>query len=262
MNPNERRQCPQGAPGAIGPHMYVPKSKVDKHKLHFGPYSTPPFRYGAKVDCLSRGEVKITGLSDAPIQWPIGSIRGGRSPVLFDSLVDAVRMEAACAVAHWWGVSTKLVRKWRRALGVPTRNEGDHLLMREYAKTDTFKAIYRLGIAKSNNPKRRAKIAAALRGRNRPASVVEALRIANLGKRASKAARRHMSEAQMRRTNRKTAKSWRAWEDDLLRTVTPNEVAKRTGRTLAAVWGRRNKLQLPDLRTKAARQESRAQPSE
>src|SRR4051812_30201185 len=109
---------------------------VDKRKLHFGPYRTPLFHYGAKVDCLHRGEVRIVALSDAPIQWPIGSTGRARSLVLFDTLIAAVQREASCAISYWWGISPSTVRKWRRALGVPRRNEGDHLLMRAYAKTE------------------------------------------------------------------------------------------------------------------------------
>ena len=80
-------------------------SSVDRHRLHFGPYRTPRFKYGAKVECEARGEVTIIGLSDAPIAWPLARrSRGHSSPVLFGSLVKAVRREAACAVMHWWGV--------------------------------------------------------------------------------------------------------------------------------------------------------------
>lgn len=56
-------------------------------------------------------------------------------------------------------------------------------------------------------------------------------------------ARRKMSEAQRRRGTRpaKAGSPWTEREDDLVRTLAVKEVAKRTGRTLVAVWasGRR-----------------------
>lgn len=84
---------------------------VDRHKLHFGPYRTPQFKYGQKVECEARGEVTITKLSDGPIPWPVGWLPGGKSPVLYGSLVLAVKREAACAVCFWWGATPWLVQK-------------------------------------------------------------------------------------------------------------------------------------------------------
>src|SRR5690349_3597163 len=49
------------------------------------------------------------------------------------------------------------------------------------------------------SPERGAKIAAALRGKPRPAHVIDAVRRANTGRKASAKARRKMSEARKRR---------------------------------------------------------------
>ena len=46
-----------------------------------GKYRTPRFRYGRKVVCAVRGELFITGMSDAPIPWPLGR-RGRERPSL------------------------------------------------------------------------------------------------------------------------------------------------------------------------------------
>ena len=46
-------------------------ASVDRHKLHFGPYRTPRFRYGQRVECAVRGELTIKALSTAPIPWPL-----------------------------------------------------------------------------------------------------------------------------------------------------------------------------------------------
>jgi hypothetical protein len=48
-----------------------------------GRYKTPRFRLGDVVRCARRGDVRIVGLSDAPIPWPTGQLpRGGRRPAL------------------------------------------------------------------------------------------------------------------------------------------------------------------------------------
>jgi hypothetical protein len=50
----------------------MPLKPENKHTLLFGPYATPRFKYGRKVRCLMRGTVKIVGITDARIPWPIG----------------------------------------------------------------------------------------------------------------------------------------------------------------------------------------------
>jgi hypothetical protein len=45
-----------------------------------GTYQTPAFSYGDVVRCDRRGEVRIVGLSDAPIPWPIAqTLPNGRA---------------------------------------------------------------------------------------------------------------------------------------------------------------------------------------
>jgi hypothetical protein len=44
---------------------------ADRFRL-LGKYRTPRFRIGQRVRCLVRGEMVITGMTDAPIPWPIG----------------------------------------------------------------------------------------------------------------------------------------------------------------------------------------------
>src|SRR4051794_15178034 len=134
---------------------------VNRHKLHFGPYRTPRFKYGANVDCEVRGEVTIVKLSDGRIPWPVGKTHRATSLVLYKDLARAVRREAACTVRYWWGVGAATVRKWRRALGVPAMNEGDRRLKREHAKTDWAKSARAKAWTKARDPDRRAKIAAA-----------------------------------------------------------------------------------------------------
>jgi hypothetical protein len=217
-------------------------------KLRFGPYHTPRFRYGEKVLDERRGEVTIAGITDAQIAWPYSRATGGRSPVLYKGLVRAVRREAVCAVAHWWGVSDDLVSKWRRALGVPQFNEGTLRVNHQTHKSAAMQKALR-------TPARRAKIAAAKRGKPRPRHVVEAIRNAHLGKRPSAKTRRKMSAAHKRRGTYPPAagRPWEAWEDRLVRTRSPAEAASRTKRTLSAVMQRRHKLGLPDGRRRRER---------
>ena len=229
---------------------------VNRHKLHFGPYRTPRFKYGANVLCESRGELTIVGISDAKIPWPLGRRgRGTRSLVLFKSLVRAVQREAACAVMHCWGASQWLVNKWRRSLGVTRFNEGGRRLLGAIGKSPLRQKALKVMQAKARDPIRRAKIAAARRGKPRPKHVLEALRKSHLGKPLSAETRRKMSDAHKRRGTYPPAagKPWAPWEDRLVRTLSPAKSAARTGRTLFAVSSRRHKLGLPDGRRRRER---------
>jgi hypothetical protein len=59
-----------------------------------------------------------------------------------------------------------------------------------------------------------------------------------------------MSEAQRRRGTRppKAGRPWTEAEDEAVRTLRPAEAARRTGRTLGAVYDRRRDLGLADGR--------------
>jgi hypothetical protein len=104
--------------------------------------------------------------------------------------------------------------------------------------------------AKAGDPERRERIAAARHGKPRPAGMMEALAEANRGRPLSGEARRKMSQAHRRRGTRPPAagRPWAAEEDELLRALPVGEVARRTGRTLTAVYNRRIDLGMPDGR--------------
>lgn len=74
----------------------------DATRLHLiGEYCTPRFRIGGTVFCEVRGQVVITGMTDAPIPWPIA--KGGRglhSLVVFKDLAKAVRRESEVAICY------------------------------------------------------------------------------------------------------------------------------------------------------------------
>lgn len=197
--------------------------------LRFGPYAMPRFKIGQHVECVARGEVRIVGVSDAPVQWPLGSLQGGKSPVLFGSLVRAVRTEAACDVMEAWGVGSGMVGKWRKALRVRI-TEGQHLRQSE-------------GI-KASDPARARKIAAAKRGKPRPQWIIEAMAKARTGMKLTKATRAKMRTTHKARGTRPPwlNPAWSAKEDRLARTKPPAEVARLTGRSFSAVLSRRHIL--------------------
>ncbi|MEX1027413.1 MAG: hypothetical protein WD049_05315, partial [Candidatus Paceibacterota bacterium] len=215
----------------------------DRFKLYFGPYKTPRFRYGQKVWCESRGWMKIVGLSDGKIPWPIGRLvtppTGRDSLIIYRGLKRGIERESNQAVAHFWGVSRGTVRRWRRALDVGRKTPGTLRLQEEALKA----------------PSRRSKIADAKRGKPRPKSVVEALREANKGRRLSEDHRRKMSESHRKRGTRPRwlNAAWEPWEDEAARTLSINAAMQKTGRSRNAVLMRRRKLRVPDGRTKAAR---------
>ena len=51
---------------------------ADRLKLLFGPYRAPRFRRGGTLRCELRGDLVVTGLTDAAIPWPLGR-RPGRN---------------------------------------------------------------------------------------------------------------------------------------------------------------------------------------
>jgi hypothetical protein len=223
--------------------------KAVRYKLHFGPYQTPRFKYGQRVEDQTRGTVEIVQLSDARIPWPMAKRTDivGRKPglVIYQGLAKALKLEAACAVAHWWGVTLQTITKWRKLLGVgPWSTPGDAILRKVLAREPPVKANLRKAWAKAADPVRRAKISAALAGKTRPRHVIEAIRTSRLGKAHSAKALAKMSAAHKRRGTWPPAagKAWTKREDRLCQTLPIGEVMRRTGRSLAAVRSRRSDL--------------------
>ena len=226
-------------------------AKLIPTALHFGPYCMPQVRIGEKVTCEVRGDVTIVGISSGRIQWPITK---NRSLVVIGDLVKALRRESPSAVRYWWGVGSDSVRKWRRKLKVG-KTEGMTILRRSIATPEWKAKINAAASAVARRPERRAKIAAARRGKPRPSHVAAMLRTLQTGKRPTEATRAKMSQAHKQRGTRppKAGRTWELREDDLLRTLPPKEVAERTGRTLTAVFSRRSLLGLEDGRTRSSR---------
>jgi hypothetical protein len=142
------------------------------------------------------------------------------------------------------------VTKWRKALGVTQINDGTLRLKIAYSDEPFFKRAQQKAWTKARDPQRRAKIAAAKRGKPRPAHVIEAMAAARLGTKHTAQTRCRMSESHKRRGTRPPAagQAWSAKEDEWLRTLGAGDVISLTGRTGRAVWARRRSLGLPDGR--------------
>jgi hypothetical protein len=149
------------------------------------------------VACARRGEVRIVGLSEVPIPWPIGQTlpRGrGRTLVLYGGLAETVKRESSEAVAYFWGVTAQTVTIWRKALGVGQYNEGTTALKSERQAPVLERA--RVAAAPTwSSPERAEKMSAALKGRVQPPHVIEAARKGRTGKPHDEQARAKMSRA-------------------------------------------------------------------
>jgi hypothetical protein len=148
-------------------------------------------------------------------------------------------------------VTGQTVTKWRKALDVSPTTEGTAHLRSEYSQEDAVVEGLRKAHAKARDPERRRKIAEAKRGKPRPQHVVEAVRAANMGKKASDETRAKMSAAHKRRgaiPPKAQGRLWTVEEDEAVRTLPAQEAAAKTGRTVRAVYMRRANLGMPDAR--------------
>ncbi len=154
---------------------------ADRFKFLFGPYQATRCRVGQVVRCEVRGEVRILGLSDSPIPWPVCRAGKWLVPVVYKGLAKAVRRESCQAVAHWRGIHRQTVWAWRKALGVGATTVGTSRLRSDYTREPSAVEARKKGVAKTGGPKRWEKIAAAKRGKPRPAHVREGVRAALRG---------------------------------------------------------------------------------
>jgi len=205
---------------------------------------------GTILSCESRDcDVIVVGYSDGPIPWPVGRRRGSgsRSLVLFGDLARAVRLESALAIGHWWGVGRSAVARWRKALSVELANPGTHRLRSAYAHEPWAVRALRKAVQKARGPEARRKMGDARRGKPLPPHVSEAVARANRRRRVTAATRARISETRRAIVARgeyhyPNGRAWTAREDKLVRTLAAADAARRTGRTLASVYSRRQVL--------------------
>lgn len=222
-------------------------------QLYFGPYSTPLYQIGDTVFCERQGYVQIVGTSNGRIPWPLGRPRGKRGHsalVLYGDLTKAVRHEMGIAVKYWWGCGLNTVDAMRKALFVRGVNRGGMIRKREVARLPAVVRGREKAWSVAGAPERRAKIANAKRGVKRSPETVVKMREGRLGVKLSPALRQKLSQVHKARRTRPPwlNPAWTAAEDELVRTVPAAEVVKQTGRSLTAVYNRRNQLKVPDGR--------------
>jgi len=83
-----------------------------------GPYHAPAVNVGTILHDEFRGDVRVEGMSEAPVPWPGAVYNRGRHdallPILCGDLVRAV-CEEELTVAHFWNVTRYMVVQWKRA---------------------------------------------------------------------------------------------------------------------------------------------------
>jgi hypothetical protein len=120
-------------------------------------------------------------------------------------------------------------------------------LRRAYGREHFTGKVLARAVAAANTPEANARKAATRRGQ--PAHPKARAAFEHYHRRGHSAATRGKMSATHRRRGTRPPKAGRPWtprEDELVRTLRPPEAARRTGRTLAAVWSRRRLLALPD----------------
>mgnify|MGYP001056336438 CR=1 FL=1 len=173
-----------------------------------GPYRPPRIRVGNTLYCERFGEVVVTGFTER-MRWLCTIRQGQQTPILCGDLVRAVRTESMFAVTAWWEVSRHLAWRWRRCLGVGRKTPGTLRLR----KRCTFTAEERV---------RSAEAARSRKGR-----------------------RRRSRTAKERWLRDKCIGPFRLWavkDIRLLGTDSDTKIARKTGRTVAAVAMKRREL--------------------
>jgi hypothetical protein len=208
-----------------------------------GVYLSPVVVVGAYVPCELRGVVKIVGMSQAPIAWPIGEKDGQRALVIYKGLARALRGEPAEKVAAWWGLDLAAVKRWQSAGPIPLVP----LLERQDSVPD----------ARQSSPEDRSRAwsAPAEEGSPQAPPPRASREEPQDGPSTTRPWPRNWfppvleDEAQRQLPRAKRRKSrWEPWEDELVRTCPVQEVVRRTNRRAAAVWARRYRLGVSLLR--------------
>ena len=93
---------------------------VHQYRFRAGPYHPPAAPVGTILHDEYLGDVKVAGMTDAPIAWPGSKYNRGRHdtllPILIGALVRAICEEDELTVAHYWGVTRHIVNQWKRAV--------------------------------------------------------------------------------------------------------------------------------------------------
>jgi hypothetical protein len=192
--------------------------------------------------CERRGEeVRVGGLTDAPIQWPYVRRKGPHSLILCGDLVRAVKTESVSAVVHHWGVSPSTVHQWRKALDVTKWTIGTTRLI-----------VHRIlqNRKLSETPAARAKMSRTRKGRPpapqfRAAGRAAAMRPKSERWKQQTAQRMRQQWASGQRHGHARGRPWTDRELKLLGTRPDHVVARRVGRSVGAAQRKRWLLGIP-----------------
>jgi hypothetical protein len=169
-------------------------------------------------------------MSAAPIPWPIGEKNGQRALIVFKGLARALRFERAESIAEWWRIDIEAVRRWQSGERIPlvavrpseqSEPPGDD--------PDDSRKAWQLDDELADQ--------APL-----PAAPAHAATLPEPWSPAGDA----LIDVGPNRKRR-----WEAWEDDLVRTCSVQEVVLKTQRKVTAVWARRYRLGVSALRRAA-----------
>lgn len=214
---------------------------VDRFKLLFGPYRSPRCRVGRTwLSCAIRGRVKVVGISDTPIPWPVTLSNRHRVPIICGGLLKAIKRESNQAVARHWGVCEYTVSKWRKALGVPRSNAGTHELQAAWMPERLDDDARERQRESLKSPERAAKIGAAQRGKPESPKAAARLRRLRKGVGHSKESRAKMRASHLDRYAK--LGRWKPEQDALLGTMPDLKLAKLLERNTSTIRKRRLKL--------------------
>lgn len=228
-------------------------SDHERFRLLGGPYRMPQCKVGGWLTCRIRGRVRVFAISDGRIQWPMTRQRAGGNNtfIVCGDMARAIERESGQAVAFWWGVTAQTVSAWRKSLGVKQNNRGTIRLRSKWWKEGGTGEAARPGReASQSSLERRAKIAAAKRGKARPRHVIDAMVKGRTGTPQSDETRAKISAANKRRGAYPPAagRPFTAEDDALLGTAPDQEIAQRLGRSAATIAGRRLLLGIESYR--------------
>jgi hypothetical protein len=138
---------------------------AERFKLLHGPCRAPRCKIGQKLWCEMRGWVIVRGMSEGRVAWPVTRVNRATAFIVCAGLAEAIRRESASAVCYWWGITPQTVTKWRKALDVPTYNEGTTKLWSKLSAEFLTPEVQKRARKKANSPEMNAKKRAGVLGR-------------------------------------------------------------------------------------------------
>lgn len=247
-------------------HFGMSMLDQDRVKLLGGPYPYPPYRNGDRTFCLYRDcDVVVTSWTNGRIPWPrcrsLEARRGEGSGLLVDeTLATAIRTESAEAIKYWWGVGTKAVWKWRKALGVVRLNNPGSMRLIVKSSMNGADAIRDVPLPAKAVEERRQRALKLNLGRNLwvgyhgPTWTKKELSLlgTKTDEEVAKSVSRSVNAVRIKRSKlgipKVGGRPYRYWTSEemelLLSKASDQEIAERLGRTLQAVIRQRNKIQI------------------